>query len=143
MWFVTLIQMRRLARQQGGHRLRKAARTPKPSIEALEKPDAVVHLHGGCPHGYWRRRITTLALGILLFCGAAAEAQFTIMPLGDSMTYGASFIPTDNVPGSYRRVPCFRGRRKTAGSFPDSAGPRKHAWQMESAPMLLPRVVRL
>jgi lysophospholipase L1-like esterase len=37
-----------------------------------------------------------LALVILLFWGAAAEADFTIMPLGDSLTYG------NGVPGGYR-----------------------------------------
>ena len=37
-----------------------------------------------------RVRITALALGILLFWGTAAEAQFTIMPLGDSITWGAA-----------------------------------------------------
>jgi hypothetical protein len=36
------------------------------------------------------------ALAILLFWGAAAEAQLTIMPLGDSLTHGFS------VPGGYR-----------------------------------------
>jgi hypothetical protein len=46
-------------------------------------------------------RITAIALGILLFWGAAAEAQFTIMPLGASDTVGyASF--TEVVPGGYR-----------------------------------------
>jgi hypothetical protein len=48
-----------------------------------------------------RVRITALAFGILLFWGAAAEAQLTIMPLGDSITVGyASF--TEYVPGGYR-----------------------------------------
>ena len=36
------------------------------------------------------------ALGVLLFWGAAAEADLTIMPLGDSITYG------NGVPGGYR-----------------------------------------
>ena len=40
-------------------------------------------------------------LGILLFWGAAAEADFTIMPLGDSVTYGGA--PGGSiVPGGYR-----------------------------------------
>jgi hypothetical protein len=36
------------------------------------------------------------ALGILLFCGTAAKADFSIMPLG------ASFANGDGVPGGYR-----------------------------------------
>ena len=44
-----------------------------------------------CRASFRRRvRITALALGILLFWGTAAEAQFTIMPLGDSITWGAA-----------------------------------------------------
>src|SRR5262245_50352644 len=37
------------------------------------------------------------ALGILLSCGAAAQADLTIMPLGDSITYGLG-----GTPGGYR-----------------------------------------
>lgn len=40
------------------------------------------------------------ALGILLFCGAAAEADFTIMPLGDSITFGSQ--SQGDIPGGYR-----------------------------------------
>jgi hypothetical protein len=39
-------------------------------------------------------------LGILLFWAAAAEADFTIMPLGDSITYGSQ--SGGPVPGGYR-----------------------------------------
>jgi hypothetical protein len=46
-------------------------------------------------------RITALAFGMLLFWGAAAEAQLTIMPLGDSITDGAKSY-TEWVPGGYR-----------------------------------------
>jgi lysophospholipase L1-like esterase len=43
------------------------------------------------------------ALGILLFWGAAAQADFTIMPLGDSVTYGNNAaIAPGGVPGGYR-----------------------------------------
>ena len=49
-----------------------------------------------------RVRITALALGILLFWGTAAEAQFTIMPLGDSYTWGAAGFSGETVPGGYR-----------------------------------------
>src|SRR5215831_3934609 len=41
------------------------------------------------------------ALGILLLWGAAARADLTIMPLGDSITYGAKSF-TELVPGGYR-----------------------------------------
>src|SRR5438128_4049545 len=37
-----------------------------------------------------RVRIAALALGILLFWAAVAEADFTVMPLGDSITWGAA-----------------------------------------------------
>jgi lysophospholipase L1-like esterase len=40
------------------------------------------------------------AFSILLFWGAAAQADFTIMPLGDSITYGG--YPGMVVPGGYR-----------------------------------------
>jgi lysophospholipase L1-like esterase len=46
------------------------------------------------------RTSTPLAFIILLFWGAAAEAQLTIMPLGDSITYGDTF--NGPVPGGYR-----------------------------------------
>jgi hypothetical protein len=38
------------------------------------------------------------ALGILLLCGPAAQADLTIMPLGDSITYGSG----GPIPGGYR-----------------------------------------
>jgi len=41
------------------------------------------------------------ALGILLLCGASAKADLTIMPLGDSITYGVGEYP-QNVLGGYR-----------------------------------------
>jgi hypothetical protein len=40
------------------------------------------------------------ALGVLLFCGATAKADLTIMPLGDSLTYGGRL--DSPVPGGYR-----------------------------------------
>jgi hypothetical protein len=44
-----------------------------------------------------------LALAILLFCGAAAEADFTIMPLGASNTEGlANGYTGEFIPGGYR-----------------------------------------
>jgi hypothetical protein len=46
------------------------------------------------------RTSTTVAFVILLFWGAAAEAQLTIMPLGDSITYGDTF--SGPIPGGYR-----------------------------------------
>jgi hypothetical protein len=42
-----------------------------------------------------------LALGLLLFWGAAAQADLTIMPLGDSVTWGGA-PGYDIVPGGYR-----------------------------------------
>jgi lysophospholipase L1-like esterase len=45
-------------------------------------------------------RSTALALGILLFWGAATWADFTIMPLGDSITYGSQ--SQADIPGGYR-----------------------------------------
>jgi hypothetical protein len=45
-------------------------------------------------------RIAALALGVLLFWGAVAKADFTIMPLGDSITYGDTFYGP--IPGGYR-----------------------------------------
>jgi lysophospholipase L1-like esterase len=42
------------------------------------------------------------ALGILLLCGAASKADFTIMPLGDSITYGYGPVYPQTIPGGYR-----------------------------------------
>src|SRR5260370_25269395 len=43
------------------------------------------------------------AFCILVFCGTAAEADFTIMPLGDSITLGlANQITGEQAPGGYR-----------------------------------------
>jgi lysophospholipase L1-like esterase len=42
-------------------------------------------------------------LGILLSWGTVAEADFTIMPLGDSITYGTgNSLAGQNIPGGYR-----------------------------------------
>jgi hypothetical protein len=41
------------------------------------------------------------ALAMLLFCTASAQADLTIMPLGDSITYGVREYPL-NVLGGYR-----------------------------------------
>jgi lysophospholipase L1-like esterase len=46
-------------------------------------------------------RSIALALSLLLFCGATAEADLTIMPLGDSITWGG-YPGLSTSPGGYR-----------------------------------------